>query len=462
MSKRKPQKDLDRAIANLMQFGERPPWDDRQGQFYGRALDRAAETMEIDPDDLEQVLEEEGFMGMAIGYLFEQFATVCWNDEDFCFVEDYLKRRGWREAPYVKRYLRALVDSEVRLWEVVEVKPGQWLDVRPYGSRAQPLRVRERSGSRSLARWDCVAARVLTLDDSHQFSGGVLPFSPEQARQVYTLWQTLIGRASETFKDQAREEFEDVDWESLPEGRLEALTEADASPYLAELLFAAWAGETYFSFSEPLPQLVNTEGESLMWSQVRFDLETRDTQAVRERLNSAPELNFEEADEGWVWLDDDASGMDGSGAKVLGLFTLEGNQLLAQVNSLERVDRAADYLKTLLGDWLGEIESVNHGADILDEQSPEESDLNPADLSPVPPAELVTSVLDEHYRTTLDQPVPALGDLTPREAARQADQRERLIAWLKELESSTARALDMAYYDFTWMWRELGVDRLSG
>jgi len=459
MSKRKPQKDLDRAIANLVQFGERPPWDDRQGQFYVQSLVRAAETMEIDPDDLKQLLEEEGYMGMAMGYLFEQFATGCWDDEDFCFVEDYLKRRGWRETPYAKRYLRALVDSDVRLWEVVEVKPGQWLDVRPYGSEAQPLRVRERSGSRNLTPWDCVAARVLTLDGSHQFSGGLLPFSPEQARNVYTLWQALIGRASEAFKDQAREEFEDLDWESLPEGSLEALTEAEASPYLADLLFAAWAGDTYFALSEPLPQLLNADGEAMLWSEVRFDLETRDTQAVQERLNSVPELNFEEKDEGWVWLDADASGMGKSGAKVLGLFTLEGNQLLAQVNSLERVDRAADYLKTLLGDWLGEIQSVNHGADILGEGDPEAP---PADLPPAPPPELVTSVLDEHYRATLDQPIPALGDLTPREAARRADQRERLIAWLKDLESSAAKAPDMAYYDFAWMWRELEVDPLSG
>ena len=57
-----------------------------------------------------------------------------------------------------------------------------------------------------------------------------------------------------------------------------------------------------------------------------------------------------------------------------------------------------------------------------------------------------------------------LGDVTPRAAAYTAAGRERLSAWLKHLENRSGRQLDpndpMATYDFTWMWRELGIENL--
>lgn len=65
---------------------------------------------------------------------------------------------------------------------------------------------------------------------------------------------------------------------------------------------------------------------------------------------------------------------------------------------------------------------------------------------------------------TLDVPVGMLGNISPREAARTAAGRERLVVWLKHLENSSANRDDptdpMATYDFGWMWRELGLEGL--
>ena len=95
----------------------------------------------------------------------------------------------------------------------------------------------------------------------------------------------------------------------------------------------------------------------------------------------------------------------------------------------------------------------------------------PRDAAPhettIPPemqAEIVHAMLEKHYRAQLDQPVPALGDVSPREAARTAPGRRKLVAWLKYLENGTAgqkAAGDpMGDYDFGWMWAELGVKAL--
>jgi hypothetical protein len=75
-------------------------------------------------------------------------------------------------------------------------------------------------------------------------------------------------------------------------------------------------------------------------------------------------------------------------------------------------------------------------------------------------AEIVQAALTEHYQKTLDEPIPALGDLSPREAVRTAAGRRKVVEWLKYLENQTKsrRPSDdrMAAYDFTWMWHELG------
>jgi hypothetical protein len=65
-----------------------------------------------------------------------------------------------------------------------------------------------------------------------------------------------------------------------------------------------------------------------------------------------------------------------------------------------------------------------------------------------------------HYRQQLDEPVPMLGGISPRKAAKTAKGRAKITSWLKFLENRTAQqdpGTAMAEYDFTWLWKELGV-----
>ena len=81
-------------------------------------------------------------------------------------------------------------------------------------------------------------------------------------------------------------------------------------------------------------------------------------------------------------------------------------------------------------------------------------------LTPDEERQVIHSVMDKHYRQQLDEPIPALGNISPRRAARSAKGREKLVAWLKLLENQAARhdpADPMASYDLSWIWRELDV-----
>jgi hypothetical protein len=72
--------------------------------------------------------------------------------------------------------------------------------------------------------------------------------------------------------------------------------------------------------------------------------------------------------------------------------------------------------------------------------------------------------LDRHYRDLLDQPIPMLGDKSPRAAAKTARGRIKVVDWLKIIENRTAKSGDsngaMANYSFSWLWAELGVSDL--
>jgi hypothetical protein len=75
--------------------------------------------------------------------------------------------------------------------------------------------------------------------------------------------------------------------------------------------------------------------------------------------------------------------------------------------------------------------------------------------------ELEQLVLDHkrrHYADWVDQPLPALGGHTPRQAARTAAGRAAVDALMKDMESHEQRATPRAAFDFSPLRRELGLE----
>ena len=128
----------------------------------------------------------------ALGEFHYEMVEAC-AFEDFCsrrpsrrrnVIDDYLDQRGWKESIQARDYLRALRGSVMSLYEVVEVKPDRGLVLRDLVRGGEPVEVDEQLGSRSAARWDRIAARVLTIGGRHYLSGAVLHFEQEPADAV--------------------------------------------------------------------------------------------------------------------------------------------------------------------------------------------------------------------------------------------------------------------------------------
>ena len=87
-----------------------------------RHLRRACDTFEIEADEIVWILGENYFMTTVWGCAFEDFLAQE-TDDGGNIVDDYLKRRGWKESTSNRAYMQALRHSVIDLYEVSNIVP---------------------------------------------------------------------------------------------------------------------------------------------------------------------------------------------------------------------------------------------------------------------------------------------------------------------------------------------------
>jgi len=117
--------NTDKTMHNLMKWADRPEWRDQRADVFDAHLDPVCDLIGIDQEELTLELEEHGYGGMLFGILFEDFISYRFPPDEINIIDDYLKRRGWRESVPGRRYLQQLRDSVLSLYEVVDVSPGR-------------------------------------------------------------------------------------------------------------------------------------------------------------------------------------------------------------------------------------------------------------------------------------------------------------------------------------------------
>ena len=444
-------------LSGLMKFATRPEWRDHLGDALGDHLGPAMEEFDFEADELADIVGDH-WAGVLWGCAFEDLLTRTVGPDGRNLVEEYLKRRGWNEAGPAKAYMRALRSSAMSLYEVSDIEPEAGFLARDLVRGGEPVRVSERSASRTLKQWDKIGARVVTAGGKHLLSGGVLSFTMEAADAL------MVGLARAEGKRGRQDKL------GLGDDRLRELVPLISTAWLFDVVPRA----TGMAVS---PTLHNSDGEEVVFHRVRFPFARGVTQAViAERLGTVAQLRREN-DRFWNWLGAKRGSGAGKsaghlawgvtmqdGTPVLGNVELKGRALMLAVTSTERAQRGTALLEQSLGELVGspltEIETIEQAmAARRDAPREPEPAINPEVATP-----LVHAMLDRQYRATLDEPVGMLGDITPRAAARSKAGRERLAAWLKHLENRSGKQPDpndpMENYDFTWIWRELDIENL--
>jgi hypothetical protein len=451
VSERKSRKEMDKAIRHLIDYdGPNNEWASRLDDLEEEFLAPVADKLDLSLDEAFDYFFDGPFGHMAFGFVFEEYATVYWDNDEQTLIDAYLKHRGWREGAAGRRYLQALGDSELKFWEITAVKPGAYVDIREYGSKKKSIRVNEKAATESLQQWDGLAARVLPMGNANIFSGALLPFSPEVAGRV----QSVLAAIPDTTRQMMQELVDSGEIEALPDN-MDVLTLETLHSELPHLTFMFWAVDTYVRANCPPPELRNIDDEPFELTQLRFGLRGERSMVVK-MLDSSSVLERQTNDGYWAWFPKPLEDISpDERVSILGHIELKNDSLLLETNSVTRVEQGGEMLSELLGSLLGAPLTVHENLELFGE---DDEAIGFGGELPHGLQEAMDTHLTAHYRQTLDEAIPMLNGKTPRECAADPALRNEVISWLKYMENSDKRSPG-SYYDFTWMWEELNLKR---
>jgi len=440
-------------LKGLMKFLARDEWRGCFGEVFDDHFGPVLETGNMEFDDLAEILGDDWAMTLW-GCAFEDFLTQEFDVQGVNIVDEYVKRRGWKEGAQTKAYMKALRTSTMSLYEVSDIVPGKSLMARDLIRGGEPIAVTEGTATQTLKQWDRIAARIVPLIGKNIFAGGLLPYTPQATDALFDGLRQVFGKKGAK--------------------KLPAIADEDLQS-VASMFTLSWLFDT-LDRAMGLPPMQNSDGDDLMFHDVRFPLAKGVTQKdVAAQVNAIPAMAQENA-KFWNWLEDKPNGrkkekqgdalsfdatMD-SGQRVLGNVEMKGRFLHLSTNSATRAEKGTMLIRQALGDIVGtpltEIRTIQQ---MMAERPPRENGGADPDVPPEIAQQVVHQFMDRQYRETLDQPVGMLGNKTPRQAAKSAAGRQKIAEWLKYLENQSANQPDpadpMATYSFEWMWKELGV-----
>ena len=463
-------RSIDRATQNLVQWAARGEWEPLQQEFCAAHFEPVTDGVDL-PDDALEVLPAEG-AGMLHVFMLEDFFTARFGEHgELNVIDDYLKRRGWRESVPARRYLEALRDSTLSLYEVIDIVPGRHMTVRDLLFGGAAVRVEEKLGSQGAALWDRLAARIVPVHGKYRFTGAILRFRHEFSRELLTALEKMAGELQDGIRSDSRKR-----GATAPVTRELAREVMVRTPLFARILSQFWLFDAVVRARAPAPELRNTDDEAMLHGEVRFPL-TGDAARVADVLDGIDGFEREEDGEPrWRWFAAGSplyrasrhrrgqsateSSENPVGTTSLGYIETRKGTLVLSVNSRERAERGRDLLASRLGDLVGPALIAHQ----TPERAQEERSGQAPDEPEIPPEEalqVMHSYLDDHYRRTLDEPFPMLDGKTLHEAAATTKGRDRVVDWLKQLENAEHhRAAQHGHrpYDTAWLWRELGIE----
>jgi hypothetical protein len=441
-------------LSRLIKFAMREPWLEEMQAVLGEHLGEALDQYDLEFDDLDDVLGDQ-FVGILFGCALEDLMTRKIEPDDRNLVDNYIKKRGLTETTPVKDYMRALQTSVCSLYEVSDIISGTSFLARDLVRGGDPILVREKTATQGFQAWDRICVRIVPYKNGHVMSGGVLPFSLE---------------ASDIVLQALRE----VSTKKRKKGPLSIDDEQLA--HLAPLFTTAWLLDVLSKTQglEEAPDVRNSDGDPLMFHKICYPIKGLMTlDAIAAKIDSHPEMR-RETDTFWNWVKprppigtktnvantQSFVTTTEEGLIVYGNVEFKGRTVQLSVNSIARAATArvalAKLLGTSVGEPLTEIQTMERAA--LEHEGQEQDDFSvPEDIA----IRVVHVAMDQHYREALDLPISALDNQTPRQAAKSAKGRTKVVQWLKQIENRSAQPKKygdpMANYDFAWLWTELGV-----
>jgi hypothetical protein len=254
------------SIQGLIKWSQRGEWRDNFETALERHVGPACRSAGIGLDELAEIIGDH-WMSTLWGCVFEDLVSAGRAERNV--ADDYLKRRGWKESAGTRAYIEALRRSSMSLYEVSDIVGGVSFLARDLVRGGEPVRVFERSATRSLSQWDRIAARVVTVLGKAQITGSVLPFSHRLAEEALASIERVRKKARAEAVKLARSLGRNVDDSAF--GLVAGVDEVLAGS--AFMFSNLWLDDVLRRALNPsLPRMQNTDGEPLEFITVHFQL----------------------------------------------------------------------------------------------------------------------------------------------------------------------------------------------
>lgn len=353
---------INQAIMRLMKWSQKPQWVDYLDQTYFSHLDFALAELGISQHELVDYLNPDS-IDLLNCAIFESFFTDRFGENlNLSVIDDFLKRRGKREPLLVRQYLRSLQDASVSIYEIIDLDPeGHTVKIRDLLQGDITLTVQRISDENDWATWDCLGARVVTMNGKHYFSGGTMPLSRPSANSVITSVNIVANRLKKRIIDRAKAtNRESSELTSIPQDLFCA-----AAP-IAAMITDSWLLENVSLARVPLPDFNNTHNEKIVMCEVVFPI-LHDSDDVATILDGIKEFERTDEEAQWNWHELGSPRKGAAESKkaiqvdeysndnvVLGLIEVLSDSLVVYVNSVERAEMAIKLLETRLGDLVAQ------------------------------------------------------------------------------------------------------------
>ena len=346
--------------------------------------------------------------------------------DEFPLAGSYLRKRRRSIDPLLAEYIEAACDSPFSFFDIVSVSAGEGLVLRDI-LRGSQTEVVEHSASKTLNEGDLLFAKVVAAGGLAVLEGcAPVAFSPSEKHSILKLRKVMRKGASQLSDEYLR----DWDIEMLDIYRDKVsrvlnpppieIRNTDGDPLaLCRIRYAVPSGRAAFEALQPL-------------ALGRIDIDDFD---MAVEAGETPELS---------WLKDGNAKHPGWDNTVLGRIMIDGDRVVAEVNSEERAvafRHLADEMLPAGSEYLGTVvESVERLLTEGDRRSRSDSEMDAAELNARPEVQaMLTEQLRNHYREWPKISLPALDGMTPLEAMRTPDGREMVEALLIEFERAGNR-----------------------
>lgn len=400
-----------------------------------RAAINAAFFKKLSDEENERLqhLESELYKGIMVNamewLLAEGFITV--KGEERRVAELLLGRGGPLLSAEQRQWIELMASQPLGLYEVIEVVPGEWIRLKDVLFPDQaPVLVRERTGSQQAVKFDLIAARLIPVEDHCRLSGAVYSIPRDRSLELITkLKHELAGLAPD-------------------------------SPFARGILGVVIPLYWLKLLANPqITRLVDhVTGEPILL--ITDHYRVQDWDALERAMAGAADVEGDR-EEGWSRL---FEGQDGLQRRSV---AIELDQKPDRIKVFYRTQGFADqgrpWFENLAGSAVKFVSrEISDPMKMATERAPDRvpTPAPPTQMSPEVITEVIGTRIRQLYADWADQPLPALGNRTPREAIETAEGLEQVKFLLHsyehgEMQQAKDQHRPPVSYDF--LWRELGI-----